>query len=669
LQHSLSVGDLYRPMAAMYARDIEAVPGEDRRWEYQSLPFVGDLGEPGSPEPGSPEGSPMRPSAAAPPRRVRRSAAAGVVAALLLSAAALVAWTRHRGALDLASQHGQAATDIELKAESFSPAVTMSQGYAVSPDVEVDPSTQFINYGTGMSGLTLGNEVYPTVEPEEQECVYIAGDYVYGTSEVLSLTQIGCEGASGGNTWHFKVDGSRITVDNGDTGEIIGTPGMYQIVWSNGFTYNQLQAAPAEYGGEAPAAYGGEAPAMQGPLPGNDAYDYGQDVPRPAVAPGPAAVASAPWMEQTEVEAAMPDPCEVAAQAAQFVAAGEDPDPCSYNLRGRAAEGFGSSPPSSSGPPSSSSPPSSSVPPSSSGPPSSSSTAWPERHLIRKQPHLAPQSSVAPSTIGSTMAASTPAPTSTSTISVTATSTSTITTQSATKTRTPSLYCFAVMAASGGERDLIVATLGGGVSIFACEQTAVLSSEELTLRHDNGKTFKTKDIGDMHCEYGGPYSLALNSEIFVRAWKRVLQDADYMLSDVTVKVDPDAVFFPSRLRRLLHKADGSANVYYNNCNHGLHGPIEVVSRGGMETFADGVLDCEEALSEEFKEWGEDVFLRHCLGYLKVDRVDEFHLLSEDHCFHEDPAHDGCTSGKVSFHPFKTIDGYFKCFGQALDSAP
>lgn len=225
------------------------------------------------------------------------------------------------------------------------------------------------------------------------------------------------------------------------------------------------------------------------------------------------------------------------------------------------------------------------------------------------------------------------------------------------------------MAATGGERDLIVAQLGGSHSIFACESQAVFSSEKMLLKHDNGRTFHTEDIGDMHCEYGGPYSLALNSEIFIRAWKRVFSNADYLSADLTVKVDPDAVFFPSRLRTLMHKADPKANVYFNNCDHGLHGPIEVLTRGGMQTFAEGIVDCEEALRHEYSEWGEDVFVRHCLGLLKVNRVDEFHLLSEDHCFHEDPAHEGCFSGKVSFHPFKTVDGYFKCFGQAKDDVP
>merc|ERR1712190_654642 len=71
------------------------------------------------------------------------------------------------------------------------------------------------------------------------------------------------------------------------------------------------------------------------------------------------------------------------------------------------------------------------------------------------------------------------------------------------------------------------------------------------------------------------------------------------------------------------------------------------------------------------EWGwngEDVFLRHCLGILKVSRVDNFKLLSEDRCFYENPAKTGCTSGKVSFHPFKSVDAWLKCYDQAIHNS-
>lgn len=240
--------------------------------------------------------------------------------------------------------------------------------------------------------------------------------------------------------------------------------------------------------------------------------------------------------------------------------------------------------------------------------------------------------------------------------------TTTSTSISTTSTIIPRLYCFAVMNSRGYELSLMKEQLKREVGIFACDFPAVMSQTRF-LMESGGKTIWTGSIGDMNCSFGGKWHLALNSEIFVRAWKRVFQDADYLLAKWTVKLDPDAVFIPRRLLRLLHGSDHKARVYFNNCDKGLHGPIEVIARGGMERFADGILDCESGLRQEWKKWGEDVFLRHCLGMLNVNRVDAFDLLSEDHCFDEDPAHEGCFSGKVAFHPFKEIESYFKCQSQ------
>merc|ERR1712113_152655 len=106
------------------------------------------------------------------------------------------------------------------------------------------------------------------------------------------------------------------------------------------------------------------------------------------------------------------------------------------------------------------------------------------------------------------------------------------------------------------------------------------------------------------------------------------------------------------------------SVYFNNCDQGLHGPIEILSNGGMRTYFAGIDKCVAALKYEWNEKGEDVFLKHCLGMLKVNRVDNFKLLSEDRCFYENPAQNGCTSGKVSFHPFKDSQSWFICLEQA-----
>lgn len=222
------------------------------------------------------------------------------------------------------------------------------------------------------------------------------------------------------------------------------------------------------------------------------------------------------------------------------------------------------------------------------------------------------------------------------------------------------LFCWAVTIDRGYEIGLINSQIDKKVGIFACDRYVVLSNSTFSM---NGH-ITTQNIGDLRCEYGGPYYLALNSEIFVRAWKQIFRDGNYRKAQWTVKADPDAVFLPNRLRQQLLGSDGRASVYLNNCDQGLHGPLEVISLGGMRAFESGMQSCVDHLSHEFTWAGEDVFLRHCLGLLKVNRVDNFRLLSEDHCFFENPAKDGCWSGKVAFHPFKTTAGFYKCLWEA-----
>merc|ERR1719166_870958 len=59
----------------------------------------------------------------------------------------------------------------------------------------------------------------------------------------------------------------------------------------------------------------------------------------------------------------------------------------------------------------------------------------------------------------------------------------------------------------------------------------------------------------------------LNTRIFMNAWDYLDRDGRFRNYDWVVKVDPDAVFFPSRLREHLdakapHK---KVNMYFMNC--------------------------------------------------------------------------------------------------------
>lgn len=216
----------------------------------------------------------------------------------------------------------------------------------------------------------------------------------------------------------------------------------------------------------------------------------------------------------------------------------------------------------------------------------------------------------------------------------------------------------------GDELALIKMLLSKPVGIFTCEQYSVFSDGDITISPGPPMRIGTTDVGSVSCQYGGQWHLALNSEVFIKIWKKIFAEGKFAKCDWTVKVDPDAVLVPSRLRALVRTENADKAIYLNNCDQGLHGPLEVISQRGMEVFNHGIDHCQEKLSHEFWEFGEDVFLRHCMGLLKVKRVDNFKLLSEDRCFYENPMKDGCFSGKAAFHPFKKPDTYMRCLSQA-----
>lgn len=236
-----------------------------------------------------------------------------------------------------------------------------------------------------------------------------------------------------------------------------------------------------------------------------------------------------------------------------------------------------------------------------------------------------------------------------------------------------SLYCFAVARPKFGELELMDTQLRRNTGIFACDEYSVFSS--INREFGNVTRVQTEVVASsLDAPTGGIYNMSLNTEIFLVVWRRIFKDGLYEKHDWTVKVDPDAVFFPHRLRVRVKSREAVRNakltqgVFLNNCRIGNHGPIEIVSRIGMEVFKQGVDKCVKKNWAPFDEIGEDVFTRRCWRHLGVKPLDDFHLLSEINCF-ENPT--PCTSGKVVFHPFKTPSTFQKCYGEATghQSAP
>jgi len=161
-------------------------------------------------------------------------------------------------------------------------------------------------------------------------------------------------------------------------------------------------------------------------------------------------------------------------------------------------------------------------------------------------------------TITTTMTTTSTTVPTTTTATVTTTMTTTLTTTEwIPPTFEPSLYCYALMLPIGYEPTLIKEQLKQAVGIFRCESYSVFSNARMQLGRWNGsgEAVTTALVkGSLKCPYGGKWNTALNTGIFIRVWTAVVTLGTFKERDWTVKVDPDAVFFPGRLRKLLKES-------------------------------------------------------------------------------------------------------------------
>jgi len=219
------------------------------------------------------------------------------------------------------------------------------------------------------------------------------------------------------------------------------------------------------------------------------------------------------------------------------------------------------------------------------------------------------------------------------------------------------LWCFLLTFPRGDELELVKAQLLKGMGIFACDGHAAFSSKKVML---GPGVFTTAVPGDMSVKMGGPYNIALNTEVLLRVWRKVWDMDAFSSFDWVVKVDADSVFFPSRLRSHASITPGGP-LFLNNCGAGLHGPIEAMTREAVWLFRDGNERCQEEQVTDWTTQGEDDYVMGCLQLLGAQQYNDFGVLSEVACG-EDPS--PCVSGKVAFHPFKTVGAWFQCAAEA-----
>lgn len=234
----------------------------------------------------------------------------------------------------------------------------------------------------------------------------------------------------------------------------------------------------------------------------------------------------------------------------------------------------------------------------------------------------------------------------------------------------PSLFCFSLIRAMGYEPDLMRYQLATGAGIFACDEYAVFSNPVVYL--GPGPVGKINTISFELAAVGRSiHGTAANTQLFINVWDGVRKDQRYKDHDFVVKVDPDAVLLPNRLRIHVDAYTGQS-VFVRNCNAFpqsadfpmMYGAMEVFSIGAINTYYDGYKQCVGTMP--WQGWGEDFFMGKCLLSLGVKPVDDFDIVGDGVCAGSD-----CNNmWQAAFHPFKTIERWEACWRPAsLAGAP
>merc|ERR1711920_1208916 len=172
-----------------------------------------------------------------------------------------------------------------------------------------------------------------------------------------------------------------------------------------------------------------------------------------------------------------------------------------------------------------------------------------------------------------------------------------------TAARSDSLFCFSVMNAANYELSLMRSQLSKGAGIFSCEEWSVFSDKATWLSPGPPVRIEATVLDVRVKASAGTSTHFLNTDVFVRAWAKIREEGKYRDHDWVVKVDPDAVFFPSRLRK--HVADISKDAYpegayilnchYTDGKYWFFGALEVISRQAVETYYAGSERCMKEL--------------------------------------------------------------------------
>lgn len=234
------------------------------------------------------------------------------------------------------------------------------------------------------------------------------------------------------------------------------------------------------------------------------------------------------------------------------------------------------------------------------------------------------------------------------------------------------LFCFAILSASDVLSELMVEVIAKKLGIASCDDWTIVSDSQL---HLSAGSETPVDALVVDVDLSTSHGAAANVREFSKVWQAIANDGNYQRADFIVKVDPDTVFFPDRLRDKLRQSSFSATdpVFFANCvadvdlqaqEHArfMYGPIEVFSKAAVEAYFRNKDQCKGLrVAGDY----EESFMTRCLLKLNVafNTDMNFPLLQDEHC-QQGRSASPCVGGSVAFHNFSSVQDWLRCWSEA-----
>jgi len=223
------------------------------------------------------------------------------------------------------------------------------------------------------------------------------------------------------------------------------------------------------------------------------------------------------------------------------------------------------------------------------------------------------------------------------------------------------LFCWS-LAQPGYEFDILRRQKEMSAGIFACNDQMVMSfsKENIGAGKDLIETWVCEKLDSGTSKDG----TSANTQQFMKAWDVIKHSKMYERNDWTVKVDPDAVLLPDRLRIHLNPHNG-ANTYIRNCNKAMSegtmmfGALEAISKSALDGYYANFDKCKTEVP--WQEWGEDLFMMRCLEHVGTMPSEDFGIIQDGVC-------NGVWCGDnnaAAFHPMKNVPAWEACWNEAV----